>query len=118
MSSLWAKVIKCQTKADAQPYDVYTVEINSDGVSRISYDRTPFSQSSVQSTNKKVPGCYPAQNTVDTPRGIYIECDGDGDAGYLLITKANDQLTAVLSFPAGNIGYPEDTVLDLICTQE
>jgi hypothetical protein len=67
--------------------------------------------------NKLFPikGCSPVAWSKHYKKQAYLECQADGDAGYLQLQFSN-RIMGILSFPEGNVGYQEDTRIPLNCS--
>lgn len=109
----------CQTGARSAPHDTYIVKLHGKDAS-ISVVRHAFYGSEEFAVEKVVQGCYPARYFTLTSKALYVECDGDGDAGHLKLNFRNGKITGTMNFPEGNsdAGYDQDTVLRVTCMRQ
>jgi hypothetical protein len=114
----------CSTAPEATPSDTYLIELPSrptknggtDAIVR--YDRHAFFGSEETPSFQVVPGCEAAVYYVTRENEIYVECAGDGDAGYFLIENSTKKRrSGQANFPEGNIDYENDTTLALDCRE-
>lgn len=110
-----ANTFVCETGPEATPSDVYLINFGGEENTTVQYQRYPFYGAEVMSLIFDVPGCAPAQRASLSASELYVECDGDGDSGYLSLKLDGDKIEGRISFPEGNIGYSEDTELSVSC---
>lgn len=115
MPAAFAETYVCETGPEAKPSDVYIINFQGNENTVIQYQRFPFYGAEVISPTLDVPGCAPAQVAYKSSSKLYVECDGDGDAGYLSIKLDGDKIQGTVDFPEGNIGYPDNTILTVSC---
>jgi hypothetical protein len=113
-----AEVFICSSAPSSTPYDVFIISVDAQKQSKIEYQRFPFFGAEILPFTQAVQGCAPAQYATVTATEVYVECDGDGDAGYVSLDRVEGQITGTVNFPEGNIGYKEDTSLAVFCRQQ
>ena len=77
---------------------------------------------------RPVSGCDDMKLLEISPSELYLECNADGDAGFITLNFSNlsrrtlpygsisyTNITGQFVFPEGNELFPEDTILNLEC---
>lgn len=117
----------CSMGEDAKPHYTFLITVtdidalgNRDGVvASIQYQRNQFYGSEEMSPLLTVPGCGKDEHTyayAHEKNEVYVECAGDGDAGFISIkTPARGEMTALLQFPNGNLEFNDEDQIALTC---
>ncbi len=87
----------------------------------ITYVRSAFFGSEEVQFEQQVPGCEAAnvQTTEVTGDEIYVECNADGDAGFLSVSRqgTSDVFTGHMTFPNTGVEGYSDQSLAVTCQQ-
>mgnify|MGYP000309149255 CR=1 FL=1 len=112
----FSRTFICSSDISQTPHDTFIINV-SEKISSIKYERHRFFGSEEMSLVRDVPGCGAIKSTLFSKTSIYLECEGDGDSGFLEILMDGQNIAGVIIFPEGNIGYVDDTLLDLSCRE-
>ena len=98
-----AKNLTCSmSNTKARPYYSFLVNFDGSGQASIDYVKSAFFGSEELVVARPIAGCESAQiSTLNAAKNsLYIECDGDGDAGYLSVKRTNKNTwLGSMSFP-------------------
>jgi hypothetical protein len=122
-----ARVLFCATDdLDAEPYYTFTVtihELPTNSTASVRAHRLPKFGVRMLPQSFDITGCqnshaqfkFVRRSTV--VRSISIECAGDGDAGYLNLTKSKNGFKGKIGFPEGahEAGISEDSEFAVTC---
>jgi hypothetical protein len=102
-----------------RPYDTFIIELTEGKAARMNYIRRAFAASEENAVVQPVPGCDPATYVDRKASGLYLECRGDGDAGFVDLKFSgfgrNLKATGEVNFPEGNLDYDMDTKIPVQC---
>lgn len=108
------------TDTDAQPYLTFIVKKSAGTqAAAISYVRSAFFGSEEFKIEQPIPGCDadPLRHSEFSASSAYVECDGDGDAGYISVKKllGSPNYQGAMAFPNTGIEGYSDTSLPVSC---
>jgi len=115
---------------DARPYLNFNIAIAAPAdvtVAKMSYTKSAFFGSEEFVVEQPLRGCQNAKVSFKYVRrstilkSIHIECDGDGDAGFVTLTRTKaGNFQGGINFPEGKreIGQLEDSELKIHCRGE
>jgi hypothetical protein len=112
----------CKTALNKTPVDTFVIKHVDGRGGSISFSR----QQRFDSTPgplKLIPGCEEGSRSEheildlrEIKQSVYVECAGDGDAGFAKINMDGSIIRGKISFPNGNIGYVDNTTLEVSCS--
>jgi|GEM_PF-6230451 len=106
----------------AAPYVTFIVRSATADSASISYVASAFFGSEEVVIEQPVPGCQADENhAVEiTARSLYIECDGDGDAGFLSANKSgrSRSFKGSMTFPNSGVAGIDDRGVRITCTEQ
>lgn len=111
----------CSVNPNTRPYDTYFIRFQNPTTASVSIMRRAGHGSEEVAYEQRIGGCSPAQRAYFTSRKIYVECDGDGDAGFVdLRTDREGRIAGSVNFPEGKreFQFPSDTSIPVRCHAE
>lgn len=113
------RIVCSQQDTKAVPYYTFTINVYNDQSVSIEYVKSAFLGSEEFQVVRPISGCAKGEISLAEIKrdSLYVECSGDGDAGYLSVKRnSKGVLTGNMTFPnSGPDGRLDDVSLPVAC---